>query len=162
MKTCVFAGTFDPITLGHQNVIQKCLEKYQKVLVVVGQNPNKTTFFTESQRLRMVEKTFENQENVQVVAYSSLKDEYAEFLKSQNVTVYVRGIRNQNDLEFERLMEQKNKEIYPFIVTEYEYCDEQFASISSTLVRDAIKNGADYNKFVPQGVATIIADFLQK
>lgn len=161
MKTCVFAGTFDPITLGHENIIEKCLGSFDKVLLVIGQNPNKTTCFTESQRLEMIKSVYLDNPKVEVVLYSNHKDDYKNFLLSQNATVYVRGIRDQKDLEFEKQMEEKNKTIYPFITTEYVYCDTDFLGVSSTRVRELIKNGSGYEKYLSPNVLKLVNEYLK-
>lgn len=161
MKTCVFAGTFDPITVGHYDIVKKCAEKYQKVLVVIGQNPEKQCMLSESQRLQTVKKAFEGILGVEVYLYSSLQERYADFLKEQNATVYVRGIRNQKDLEFEKKMEEKNKKIYPFITTEYIW-SEDYQEVSSSAVKQKIKEGKEFLSLIPQNARAFLQEILDK
>lgn len=149
MNGCVFAGTFDPITIGHEEIIRLCIKKYGKVMVVVGQNPQKTQMLSESDRLELVKATFSGEPQVQVVLYSLVKDKYAEFLKNSGFTVYIRGIRNQRDLELEDKMKSINAKLYPFISTEYIYAKNN-VEVSSSMVRDAIANGQNFLKYIPQ------------
>ena len=135
MAKCVFAGTFDPITIGHTDIINQCATKYQKVLVVIGRNPQKDCLLTERERLALTQKAFENVSNVEVVLYSDYLDKYPQFLQENGYTIYVRGVRNQADYDFERRMEQKNLSKYPFITTEYVWSSEEMAGVSSSLVR---------------------------
>lgn len=160
MANCVFAGTFDPVTKGHKSIIDKCCLKYDMVFVVVGENPNKLCLFTREERVKLLEKCFINNPKVKVLAYFDLKDGYADFLKKQSVTDYVRGIRNDKDLKFEKQYEEKNKKIYPFITTKYIECDDIFKSISSTLVKEQIKK-EDYEN-LPQECVELVKQFLQK
>ena len=161
MKTCVFAGTFDPITIGHYFIIDKCSKQYEKVLVVIGQNPKKQCLLNEEQRLALVKKAFGDHINVQVYLYSTYKERYADFLKENNATVYVRGIRDQKDFEFEKQMEQKNKEIYPFITTEYIWCDE-YKEVSSSLVKQNVLEGKEYISLIPEKARQLFAEYLDK
>lgn len=162
MKTCVFAGTFDPITVGHKDVIDACCKKYQKVLVVIGQNPLKTSLFTEMERFLITKECFKNNPKIEVVLYSDYSNCYAEFLKEKGADVYVRGIRNQTDLEFEKSMEQKNKLIYPWITTKYLTCREEFKNVSSSLIREKLKNGQSLNGLVPNECLDIITKILNE
>lgn len=159
MANCVFAGTFDPVTTGHKSIIEKCCLEYDKVFVVVGENPNKLCLFTREQRVKLLEKCFENNPKVKVLTYHDLKDDYTQFLKNQGVTDYVRGIRNDKDLKFEKQYEEKNQEIYPFITTKYIECDDVYKSVSSTMVKEQIKN-KDYIN-LPFECVELVKKFLQ-
>ena len=155
MAKCVFAGTFDPITKGHESIIKSCLSKYDSVLVVIGKNDKKTCYFTEEERYNFAVKTFEKYSNVTVIKYSDYGEKYFDFVKEKGYTVYVRGIRNDKDLQYEKEMEEKNKVLYPFFTTEYIQADEKVINVSSTAVRELIKNGQDFKAFVPD---TVYAD----
>lgn len=162
MKSCVFAGTFDPITIGHQDIILGLSKTYQKVIVVIGQNPQKECFFTENERLQLINECFKDIDNVECCLYSDYKDGYSEFLQSKGVSVYARGIRNKKDLDFEKKMEQLNKTIYPYITTEYVFCKPQFALVSSTLVKEKILGGQEFLSLVPTPCHTLIKSILEK
>lgn len=162
MKTCIFAGTFDPITVGHEYVIKKCLKKYGRVLVVVGSNPEKTAYFSVDERLELISKVFEDTPNVFVVNYLDLEDRYKDYLKEFGVKIYVRGIRNRTDLKFENAMKKKNKKLYPFIKTRYIKCPKKYKNVSSTLVKEYIKTGQDFLDFVPENIRNSILKIISK
>lgn len=161
MKSCVFAGTFDPITKGHFNLINGLLKIYDEVFVVVGSNELKTPFFTEEERLEAVKSSFKKT-GIKVFAYSKLKEDYANFLITNGITDYVRGIRNDKDLEFEKKMEKINFKLYPFVKTVYVNAEKEFADLSSTLVREKIQNGQPFLDFVPEGCADILQKAVSK
>ncbi|MBR5900061.1 MAG: pantetheine-phosphate adenylyltransferase [Clostridia bacterium] len=162
MKGCVFAGTFDPITVGHQNVIEKCLKAYGKVLVVVGKNPKKTCAFTEKDRLDWTKRTFKDYTGVEVIAYSQIEGEYADYLKEKGYLIYARGIRDQKDLEMENAYKDINAKIYPFVTTEYVYPDERFATVSSSMVKQKMILGQDYLEFIPQPIRESVKEKAQE
>jgi pantetheine-phosphate adenylyltransferase len=158
-SACVFAGSFDPVTIGHQEIIQKCADKFQKVFVVIGQNPKKECLFTENERQQLLQLCFKDNPKIKVIKYSDFGESYGDFLKDQGVTVYVRGIRNQLDLDFEKQNEQINNRLYPFITTEYVWCSDSVKEVSSTLVKKAILKG-DFSN-VPSAVIEKTKEFLQ-
>lgn len=159
---CVFAGTFDPMTIGHKRIIDICAERYGKVIVVIGNNHEKNTMFTLSERKRIVEKTFEGRSEIEVVIYDEVKNRFADFLKDNGAEVYVRGIRNGCDVNYEDVYKKSNAKLYPFIKTEYIQAEEEFALISSTQVRQAIESGKDIKNFVPQVAYDLIEEFASK
>ena len=147
MKTCLFAGTFDPITKGHYDTVKQLLNSYDKVYVAIGVNPEKTPLFPLEDRLAFLTKAFNFSKKIVVDCYTCLTVEY---MLKNDIQVLVRGIRNQRDLEFEKLNEQKSKAIYPMLKTEYvkaPFCDEK---ISSTFVRECINNNLDFSGYVPK------------
>ena len=162
MRTCIFAGTFDPITIGHENVIKKCLKRYGKVLVVIGSNAQKNTFFTDAERTELVKKVFSDCEGVTVVNYLELKDEYKEFLLTSGVRIYVRGIRNRKDKKFENEMKKKNKKIYPFIKTKYVKCSKKYKNVSSTFVKELLKEKKDYLDYIPENIRGEVIKLVSK
>ncbi len=154
MANCVFAGTFDPITKGHEEVVLKCAKKYKKVIVVVGENPDKEFTFTLTERLAFVKKTFENNDKVEVIAYSDHKDNYAEFLEAKGVSVYVRGIRDAHDYKYEKAWVKVNKKKYPKIKTKFLYLKD-YKRVSSTVVKELLKdNTAD--QYLPDGCRDMV------
>lgn len=152
MKGCVFAGSFDPITVGHERVIRECAKEYDKVLVVIGENKDKSYMFDETTRARFVEKTFSDLDNVEVIRYSENRSRYGDLLKEKGCLDYIRGIRNDTDLAFEEQMKAVNEKIYSGIRTVYKYVQGQDALFSSSLVRETIVSGGDYSALVPKAV----------
>lgn len=156
MKTCVFAGTFDPFTVGHKHMVDECLTKFDRVIVVIGDNPKKSSVMPYDDRKLAVESCYKSDERVVVVCYQQIKDNFSSFLLDLGATVYVRGIRNDVDMQFEKQMEQKNRKLYPFIKTEYVFADDKHKNISSTLVRENIIKGQSIKGLVPDECVDIV------
>ena len=147
--SAVFAGTFDPITLGHYDMIKRALEEFEKVYVVLMVNPNKTPFFSKEERLSFMKTAFKNVEGVIVESH----DGYAvDYLKKVGTPYYVRGIRSDADLIYEKKNEELSLTIYPELKTVYYKAPKTDRLVSSTAVRTAIENGQDYKKMLPEGV----------
>jgi pantetheine-phosphate adenylyltransferase len=159
MKTCVFAGTFDPFTVGHEQIVNKCLEKFDRVIVVIGKNPKKESLLLDCQKAEIIKACFVGK-NVSVVIYEDISD-YKAYLIEQGATVYVRGIRNDIDLAFEKEMEKVNQKIYPFIQTEFVFSDKPFAEISSSLVRQKIQNGESVEDLIPSACLPLTLKYLK-
>lgn len=147
---CVFAGTFDPLTAGHENVIKKCLEVYPRVLIVAGENAEKTPFFSLAERMNILNAVYGGEKRVKVAAYRDCAERYADFLKENGVTVYVRGIRSEKDREYENAAISANAALYPFVKTVFFSPDAEFSGISSSIVRERIKNGADFSDLLSE------------
>ena len=158
---CVFAGSFDPVTKGHESIIKRCVERYGRVLVVIGQNKAKTCFFTEDERALFVKKAFENIPSVEVIKYSDYGADYPRFVKEQGYTVYVRGIRNEDDMRFEQKIEKENKILYPFFETVYMLADGEDALYSSTAVRQMIEQGNDVTPYLPKTAADVVNEAIR-
>ncbi len=159
MKRCLFAGTFDPVTNGHYDTVLRLNEKYEEIVVAIGINHRKQPFFSLEDRLNFLRKAFENCSFVKVDYYTTLTVEY---MKQENINVLVRGIRNEIDLEYEKKNEQLSKTIYPNLVTEYFVASANLKNLSSTLVRQLIKEGKDISSFVPNGVEELIKKSMNK
>ena len=162
MSTCIFAGTFDPITKGHIAIIKMALKDHDKALVVVGDNKDKSPFFTTKERVDMVKSAFHKVKNVTVVDYSMVKDNYVDYLKSKDAKFYARGIRNQTDFNYENKAKEINAKLYPFIETVYYTAPKKYQNVSSTLVRKKIEHGKDFKRVVPKNVYPLIKKILEK
>ena len=161
MKNAVFAGTFDPLTIGHVNIINKCLKAYGRVIVVVGENPDKKPLFPRSIRLKALKAAFGGEGRVDVLSYADVKN-FPAYLKENGVTDYVRGIRNDKDLKYEHAAEEKNRLAYPDIKTSYVFATDDYKDISSTKVREMIKRGEDFSALVPAKTLDIYSRFLKE
>ena len=162
MKTCVFAGTFDPITKGHQNLIDRCLGEYQKVVVTLGENDGKVPFFTNDERLEFLTELYGDNDRVIIANYQDLKDNYAEFLSSHGVKYFVRGIRNDIDAIYENASVSKNQKLYPDIQTVFIKADKKYKKVSSSIVREYIENGKDITSFIPEKCKKEVLDAVLK
>ena len=159
MKTCVFAGTFDPISKGHENIILRCLEMFDKVIVAVGENKDKNPLFSIENRMDFIRKTFEDNPAVEVVYFDGL---LVDLMKRKGAKFYVRGIRDVEDYKYETLMASYNEDMYPEIVTVYLPTSKTFNYVSSTAIRNLIALDADFSKYVPEKAYETIKETQKK
>ena len=127
MKKCVFAGTFDPPTLGHKDIVQKCLDLFDEVIVAILINPNKKPLFTVEQRLNMLKKVFASYKNVRVLSYDGLT---VDLLRREGVRYYVRGIRNGTDYDYEAQLNFINVDMYKEMITLFFPTRQEYLHIS--------------------------------
>jgi pantetheine-phosphate adenylyltransferase len=162
MAKCIFAGTFDPMTKGHVELIKRLKREYDSVLVVIGNNPEKSTLFSLAERKEIAKRSLYKIQGVRIIVYDDYKENYSEFLQKNDYTVYARGIRNAVDLEYEKKGEEINKKVYPFIETVYIDAKGREKDISSSLVRDKIKNGKDYKRLVSKKAYFFIKEVIKR
>lgn len=148
MAKCIFAGTFDPMTIGHVSMIKKLKKRYKSVLVVIGNNPNKTTYFSLEEREKIARLSLKNFNGVKVLVYENVKEDYKDFILREGYTVYARGIRNSVDFNYEKKAEEFNKKEYSNLTTVYFNANVKQKEISSSLVREKIYKGQDYKRFL--------------
>ena len=145
----LFPGTFDPVTLGHIDIINRALPLFDKLVVGIGRNVNKVPMFSEEQRLQWVKEIYKDQPKVDVVLYDGLT---VNCCKMVGANFILRGIRYVNDFEYEKAIADMNRSIDGHIETVFLTCLPQFTSVASTLVRDVFKNGGDVSQFLPDVV----------
>ena len=148
MKKAVFPGSFDPITLGHCEIIKKACEIFDEVIVSVGNNSDKNYRFSLDQRLKFISDEFINTPKVFVEKYEGLT---VDFCKSKNIKHIVRGLRNPADFEFEKKIALFNNSLEN-VETIFFLTSPNNAFISSSMVREIIDKGGDFKKFVPNSV----------
>ena len=149
MKKAIFPGSFDPLTLGHCEIIEKATQIFDELIVSVGNNSEKKYKFTLDKRLEFISSEFKNNPKVIVKSYDGLT---AEFCKKMNVNHIVRGLRNPADFEFEKKIALFNNSLEK-IETIFFLTSPNYAFISSSIVREMIDNNGDYRKFVPKSVS---------
>lgn len=149
MKTCVFAGTFDPITKGHAFVIEKCLEMFDKVVVALGVNTDKTPMFSLEQRKEMISIAFKGEKRIEVAEFNGM---LVEFMKKNNIKINVRGIRDLDDYKYENTMERYNRDMFSDMITIYIPTPKEFVQISSTAMRNILCLDGDASEYLPNGV----------
>jgi len=149
MKIAVFPGSFDPITLGHLDIVQRALPLFDKIIIAVGTNANKKYMFPEEQRINWIKETFKDEEKVSIDSYQGLTIEYCE---RQNARFILRGLRNPSDFEFEKAIAQTNRKLKKDLETVFLLTASGLSSISSSIVRDVMRNKGDYSQFVPAAV----------
>ena len=149
MRTALFPGSFDPITKGHLDVVSRALPLFDKIIIAVGKNANKKYMFPLAQRMKWINETFKGEEKVVVDSYEGLTVTYAQ---NNNAQFLLRGLRNPADFEFEKAIAQANQKMTPELETVFLLTNPEFAFISSSIVRDIIKNNGEYGLFVPEVV----------
>ena len=149
MRKAIFPGSFDPLTLGHCEIIKKATQVFDQVVVSVGNNSEKKYMFSLDQRLDFISSEFENNPLVTVEKYDGLT---AEFCKTKKIKHIVRGLRNPADFEFEKKIALFNNSLGE-IETIFFLTSPNNAFISSSMVREIIENGGNYKKFVPESVS---------
>lgn len=148
-RIALFPGTFDPITVGHVNIIERALPLFDEIVVGIGHNSSKVTLFPVEQRVKWIQDIFHNEPRVKASFYEGLTVKYCGQI---NAGYILRGIRNMADFDYEKNIAQMNKIIYPQAETVFLMCDPAFTPISSSVVRDLIRNGGDASGFVPKEV----------
>ncbi len=148
-RTALFPGSFDPITLGHCDIVERALPLFDKIIIGIGENPLKAYMFTLDRRLAWVRQTFALQTQVEVVSYMGLTVAFAERIGARFI---LRGLRNPADFEFEKAIAHTNRELSQRIEMVFLLTSSGKSYISSSIVRDVIRNGGDHKAFVPPSV----------
>ena len=153
MKKCVFAGTFDPVTKGHEEIIAKCSDLFDEVIVAICVNVNKTTMFSVEKRLEFLKKTCAKYKNVKDLYHEGL---LVDLLQKEGAKYNVRGLRNGRDYEYENEMNFVNSELMPEIVTIYIPCSDLNVQVSSSVVRELLKFGRSADRYVPNEIVGLL------
>jgi pantetheine-phosphate adenylyltransferase len=148
LKIAVFAGSFDPITKGHEALVIKALPLFDKIIIGIGNNVEKKYMFSTEQRLSHIHSCFKTHKKIEAQFYEGLT---VNFCKQVGATYMIRGLRNSSDFEFEKNIAQMNKAISG-IETAFFITDPEFSAISSTVIRDIYRNGGDIRPFIPNGI----------
>jgi len=147
--TAIFPGSFDPFTKGHESVIHKALPLFDKIIIGIGINSNKQYYFSLEQRIKYIEKIFENENKIVVKSYIGLT---INFCQQVNANYIIRGLRNAADFDFECNIAQMNHAMAKEIESIFLVTDPEFCAISSTVVREIIRNGGDAKAFLAKGL----------
>ena len=154
MKTiAIYPGSFDPITNGHVDLIHRACKLFDKVIIAIAQNANKNSFLSIDQRVKAVETAIEPLTNTRVLSFDSL---LVDFAREHNAQIIIRGLRAVSDFDYEFQLSGMNKRLNPAIETLFMTPSEEFANISSSLVREILSLGGDISQFVPESVKTIL------
>lgn len=148
-KIAFFPGSFDPITKGHEDIVKRAIPLFDKIIVALGKNTSKNSMFSIKTRLEWVENTFKECSNVKVMAYEGLTINACKIHSAQYI---LRGIRNTIDFEYEKNIAVINQNMAPDIETIYLNTNPELAAISSTIVREIIKNQGKAEPFLASGV----------
>ncbi len=153
MKKCVFAGTFDPVTKGHEEIIKKCSDLFDEVVVGILVNVKKTARFTVAERLAMLEAGTAKYGNVKVVYHDGL---LVDLMKKENAVYYVRGLRNGRDYDYENDINFVNADLMPELVTVYVPASVKSIQVSSTAVRELLAFNRDVSAYVPEEIIDLL------
>jgi pantetheine-phosphate adenylyltransferase len=148
MKTVLFPGTFDPFTIGHDSIVRRGLAFLDEIIIAIGVNDSKRTYFSSQCRLKMIEELYKNEPRVKVEAYDSLTISFAQ---QKGASLILRGIRTVNDFEYEKTIADMNRKISG-IETILLFTEPEYACISSSAVRDLLKYDKDVAPFLPKGI----------
>tara|TARA_B100001057_G_C22822654_1_gene940032 strand:+ start:988 stop:1470 length:483 start_codon:yes stop_codon:yes gene_type:complete len=154
MKRAVFPGSFDPITHGHLNILERSATLFDEIIVAVGVNSSKRSMFPLKQRMAWLESVCARFPHVQIASFEGLT---ADFCRESDAHWLLRGVRNGGDFEYERTIAQMTKELHPSLETVILFTDPEFAHIHSNVVREILKNGGDASAFVPDDVTFLDA-----
>jgi len=148
MKKAVFPGSFDPITIGHVDIVKKGIKVFDEIIIAIGDNTDKKYMFPKEKRVEFVKQTFNNYDNIKIESYDGLT---VDFCKKNNIEFMIRGLRNPADFEFEKSIALTNREMTD-IETIFFLTSPENSFISSSIVRDLIRNNGDYKLFIPKGI----------
>ncbi|MGB2375680.1 MAG: pantetheine-phosphate adenylyltransferase [Porticoccaceae bacterium] len=159
MKTIVYPGTFDPITNGHIDLVERASKLFGKVVIGIASNRQKSPLFTIEERIDLARECLQHISNVEIYGFNSL---LVNFVKECNADAIMRGLRAVSDFEYEFQMANMNRALSPEIESIFLTPSEKFSYISSSLVREISSLNGDVSQFVPANVANALAEKLQK
>ena len=148
MRKAIFPGSFDPITLGHQDIIKRALPLFDEIVIAIGINADKKYMFSLEDRKRFIEETFQNEPKISVITYEGLTIDLCQKI---NANFILRGLRNPADFEFEKAIAHTNRRLSK-IETVFLLTAAKTSYISSSIVRDVIRNNGEYELLVPDAV----------
>jgi pantetheine-phosphate adenylyltransferase len=148
-RVAVFPGSFDPITKGHEEIVRRASAMFDEIIIAIGNNTSKAPMFSIEQRTKWVRSSVSDLANVSVESFEGLT---VDFCKKNQVNIILRGVRSVADFEYERAIADMNKSIYKDVETVVLFSDSRWVSLSSTIIREIIKNKGDVSQFLPSGV----------
>ena len=149
-KIAVFPGSFDPFTIGHKNLMQRALPLFDKVIIMIGYNSSKNSFFDLNIRMEWIKRIFKDEPKVEITKYDGIT---VNFCRESGARYILRGIRNASDLEYEKTIAQTNKMLNSEIDTIFLLTPPEYSSVSSLIVRDLIIHGGDATSFMPKEIS---------
>jgi pantetheine-phosphate adenylyltransferase len=155
-RIALFPGSFDPFTVGHESIVYRAMPLFDKIVVAIGYNTNKTGYFSLEKRLQWIKDVFEGNPKIEVVSYSKLTIDFCAEIGAKYI---LRGLRTSADFEYERAIGQMNRAMKSGVETVFLLTEAKHTFITSTIVRDVIKYGGDASAFLPK---KIIVDIQKK
>jgi pantetheine-phosphate adenylyltransferase len=151
-RVAIFPGSFDPFTVGHESIVKRAIPLFDKIVIMIGYNSNKRSFFPVAKREMWIKEVFRNEPKITVVSHEGLT---VDFCKKVNAGYILRGLRTSADFEFERAIAQVNKMMHPQIESVFLLTMPEHTPINSTIVRDIILHGGDASMFLPEALNRI-------
>ena len=155
MKIGIYPGSFDPVTIGHLDIIERASKLVDHLVLGVLVNSSKTPLFSTEERVELLEKATAHLDNVEIVSYGGL---LVEFAKEKKANVIIRGLRAVTDFEYELQIAQINKKLYPEVETIFLATNVNYAYLSSSVVREVAKYDGDLTQFVPENIVDAVYD----
>lgn len=155
MKTCVFAGSFDPFTIGHEYVVNSALKSFDKVIIALGENVDKAHLFTLEQRKEIISACYGDNDRVEIATFSGM---LVDFMKERGVYINLRGIRDIDDYKYETTMTRYNTDSYPELITLYIPTPKDLVHISSTAMRNILKINGKVDGYVPEKAVKLVKE----
>ena len=146
-RICLFPGTFDPLTLGHVDIINRALPLFDKIIVGIGSNTSKAPMFSDQQRLNWINEIYKDEDRVEGAVYEGLTINFCQKIGAHFI---LRGIRYVSDFEYEKTIADANRTLDRSIETVFLTGEPKYTSVASTIVRDIIRNGGDASHFLPE------------
>lgn len=157
-RIAVYPGTFDPITLGHEDLVRRAAHLFDEVIVSVAGSTNKSTLFSLQERVQLAQEVFAAYGNVKVMGFDGL---LMQFVQAQQAQIVIRGLRAASDFEYEFQLAGMNRKLYPKLETMFLTPSEEYMFVSSSLVREVARLGGDVNQFVSRTVESAIRNKLK-
>jgi pantetheine-phosphate adenylyltransferase len=154
-KIALFPGSFDPITVAHIDILKRALPLFDEVVVGIGLNNTKQGFISTAKKEEMLQLVFHHEPKIKVATYEGLTVEYCKQIGAQYM---IRGIRSASDFEYEKAISQMNQSMHPDIESVFIISRPGYSAISSTIVRDILRNGGNISQFVPKEIAGMLLD----
>ena len=149
MKTGLFPGSFDPFTKGHEDIVKQALNLFDKILIGISKNSNKSSFFSLEKRIEKINLLYKKNNRISVLSYEGLT---IDFCKKKNINFLIRGIRNEIDFTYEKDIVNSNRKLDNNVETIFFISSPTYSHISSKIVREIIKNNGDISKFVSYSI----------
>lgn len=148
-KIAIFPGSFDPFTVGHESIVNRAVSMFDKIIVMIGYNANKKSFFPIEMRIKWINQVFKDVDKVEVRLHDGLT---VDFCKEVGAKYILRGLRTSADFEYERAIAQINKKMHPEIETVFLLTLPEHTPVNATIIRDIVFHGGDASQFLPKGL----------
>ena len=148
-RIAIFPGSFDPFTIGHESIVNRALPMFDKIVIMIGYNANKKSFYSIEKRIKWIKQVFKDQEKIEVQLHDGLT---VDFCKIVGAKYILRGLRTSSDFEYERAIAQINKKMHPEIETVFLLTLPEHTPVNASIIRDIVFHGGDASMFLPKGL----------